>query len=63
MHGPQLTVAEIAELLARQVSQVVALGTTRLHAIDIVARRHGIERAVVDRLVARHDAPSGQAAA
>jgi len=65
MNGPPLTVAETAQLLARQVDRLVPLGVARQPAIEAVAKRHGIEPAVVDRLIAplERQPPSDRAAA
>lgn len=54
MQGPAYTITEIASLLARQVAQLTGLGVPRSRAVAAVAERHGIEPAVVDRLVAGH---------
>ena len=55
MLGPAYTITEIAALLARQVAKLTDVGAPRSRAVAAVAERHGIEPAVVDRLVARHE--------
>jgi len=55
MQGLPYTITEIAALLARQVARLTGLGLPRPRAIAAIAERHGIEPAVVDRLVARYE--------
>ena len=55
MQGPAYTITEIAALLARQVAKLTGLGAPYSRAVATVAERQGIEPAVVDRLVGRHE--------
>lgn len=64
MQGPAYTITEIAALLARQVAELTRLGMPSPRAVAAVAKRHGIDPAIVDRVVARYeDEPADRTAA
>jgi hypothetical protein len=54
MHGPPLTIDEIAAKLDRQVIDVRALGASFDRAVRVVAERHQLPLATVTQLLMRH---------
>jgi len=54
MHGPPLTVDEIAATLARQVAELTGVGVDVARATDVVAARHRISHTALGRLLATH---------
>lgn len=53
MHGPPLTIDEIARLLARETAELRRLGATLDKAVRVVAARHRVPMGIVTHLVVR----------
>ncbi len=54
MHGPPLTIDEIAAMLAREIAELRRLGVNLDRAVRVVAERHAISLASVTQMLLRH---------